>query len=301
MGVVAWAGRVAWRAAAVAAVLTLWAAPAQAQYRNNAIYFEGGVQTYEFLPYTAVAFASTKSVQLVWDAASKNAGFPARPGILRPCTELKPYQFPCQNNWFGLMDGAYFGGGYQRVLGDLLVDISENPLLQSIVLTARGLVGASLTLAGGGHLAPVFVVHQENGLRWNILDEEIRPYVGMNLGFNLFVDPFGLAGRVRNNSAVCGRAEGSASALGNNGCVDGPGTVSTSAFNPQAALWYLTSFPMLLSVRPEAGLEYFFYEDISMQVFVSPNWYVTVLPQFVTRPPFHGFSARTGANVAFYF
>lgn len=285
----------------VALAAVAWTPGAHAQYRNNGIFFEAGVQSYEFLPYTVAAFGTTKGAQLVWDETAKRTPIPKRPSLLKPCTELKPYSFPCVNNWFGLTDGIYAGGGFQRVVGDLLVDVSESPLLESIVISYRALVGASGTLAGGAHIFPVFVVHQEPGLRWNILDEKFRPYVGMNLGFNLFVDPFGLAGRVRNNQLNCGRQENTANAVGTGGCVDGPGSVSLNAFSPQSALWYLTSFPMLLSVRPEAGFEYFFYEDISVQWFASPNWYVTFLPQFLARAPFHGFSARTGANVVFYF
>lgn len=276
---------------------------ARAQYRNNGLFFEGGVQSFEFAPYTVGAFWATRGL---FEGAGQiqKAGGPARPSWLRACADIKPYSFPCINNWFGITDGLYIGGGYQRVLGDLLLDITESPIVRNIVFTYRGLLGAALTLSGGGHTAPVFIVHQEGSIRWNILDERIRPYVGVGGGFNLFVDPFGLAGRINSNSAQCARAEGNASINPNvgGGCVQGAGQISTNAINPQAALFYLSSFPVLLSFpRPEAGLEYFFMEDVSVQAYVSPAVYWTILPQFILRPPFVGVSARAGTNVVFYF
>lgn len=284
-----------------ALALWSWAPSAHAQYRNNGILIEAGAQTYEFLPYTVAAFASTKAAQLAWDQAHIRTGFPERPSNVRPCEDLRPYSFPCVNNWFGMTDGVYLGLGYQRVLGDLLVDVSESPLLESIVFTYRGMVGASSTLTGGAHGAPVFMVHQEPGIRWNMRDEKFRPYVGMNLGFNVFVDPFGLAGRVRNNQAACARQENQANLVGANGCQEDAGTFSFQGFSAQNAVWYMNSFPVMLSARPEVGVEWFFFEDISVQVFLSPNWYATILPQFITRPPGHGFSMRAGSSVVFYF
>jgi hypothetical protein len=298
----AWAGKVLGMAF-LAVVLTAVPRHAQAQYRNNGIYFEGGAQTFEFAPYTVGAFALSRGVYEAGGAVEK-AGGPARPARLKHCGQLKPYMFPCINNWFGLTDGVYVGAGFQRVLGDLLLDLSEVPLLRNIVFAYGARLGAAGTLAGGGKMLPVFIVHQDFSVRWNILDEKIRPYVGMGFGFNLFVDPFGLAGRVSSNRAQCARNETNVGADSlNGGCVDGAGTtLSLNAVNPQAALFYISSFPVLLSFpRPEVGLEYFFMEDISVQGFVSPAIYGTLLPQFILRPPFVGFSLRAGANVVFYF
>ncbi|MBI5497759.1 MAG: hypothetical protein HY904_22320 [Deltaproteobacteria bacterium] len=305
-------GRVGMVAAALWVVFH--AGEARAQYRNNGIYFEGGVQTYEFLPYTVAAFASSRAVYETATQVEK-AGGPARPNFVRHCGQMKPYGFPCVNNWFGLTDGPYFGLGYQRVIGDLLVDVSESPLIKNIVFNYGARLGGALTLAGGGHMAPVFIVHQDFGIRWNILDERIRPYVGAGFGFNLFVDPFGLAGRVRANNAQCASGAGSTNAgtpgyvqSGGEGCIATPtgGDVSISALGPSvssgAALFYITSFPVLLTFpRPEVGLEYFFMEDISVQGYLSPAVYFTLLPQFLFRPPLAGLSLRGGANVVFYF
>ena len=66
----------------------------------------------------------------------------------------------------------------------------------------------------------------------------------------------------------------------------GAGTISFNSFSPRAGLFYLTSFPVMGSLRPEAGVEWFFMEDASVQVYASPIVYGTILPQFITRPPF---------------
>lgn len=277
------------------------AGEARAQYRNNGLFFEGGTQSFEFAPYTVGAFALSRGVYEGWGQLAKSGG-PARPKQVKPCADLKPYGFPCVNNWFGITDGVYLGGGYQRVLGDLLLDLTESPIVRNIVFTYRALLGASLTLSGGGHTAPVFIVHQEGSVRWNIMDERIRPYVGVGGGFNLFVDPFGLAGRVNANNAACARNENTASLNPNAGTGCTNTTFGTNNINPNAALFYITSFPVMLSLpRAEAGLEYFFAEDMSVQGYLSAATYGTILPQFILRPPFVGLSTRAGANAVFYF
>ena len=172
----------------------------------------------------------------------------------------------------------------------------------------RGSLGVAGTLAGGGKLAPVFYTHQEPGIRWNILDEEIRPYVAMNAGLNVFVDPVGFYGRLQSNNAACQRVQNGEAVDGSGwrgqGCVTGDpnsGAIGLQSFSPQAAAFYLTSFPAMGSLRPEVGIEWFFMEDVSVQLFGTVNVYGTILPQFILRPPFLGFSARGGGSVVVYF
>ncbi|MEW5850716.1 MAG: hypothetical protein AB2A00_18155 [Myxococcota bacterium] len=293
----------------------LYSPRAHAQYRDNGIIFEAGVETYEFLPYTLTAFAASEGAGYAWDYLSEQGTVPARNRKqFWTCSEQKrfsggAYGFPCQNNWFGLGDGFYGGLGYQRVIGDLLLDLSEAPILRNLVVTGRGLVGMAPTLAGGGKMFPLFFTHAEAGIRWNILDERIRPYVAMNAALNVFIDVFGFIGRYRANQGYCAATQQTVDpnggSLGSTGCVGDAagGAISFNSFSPQAAAFYLTSFPGMGSLRPEAGIEWFpsWWEDISLQFYLSPVVYGTILPQFILRPPFVGLSARAAGAVVVYF
>src|SRR4051812_26317510 len=94
----------------VGLAVTFASGEAHAQYRNNGLFFEGGMQSFEFAPYTVGAFWTTRGIYEAAGAVGK-AGGPQRPKFLKPCADLKPYTFPCINNWFGITDGIYLGGG----------------------------------------------------------------------------------------------------------------------------------------------------------------------------------------------
>ena len=289
-----------------AAGVFMAAANAHAQYRNNGLYAEVSGQTFEVVPYTAATVLSSQLAHAAWRGPPGQAlGLPAPPGWATPCGQrLLAGRSPgCQHDWFGLGDGMAIGVGYQRVIGDLLLDVSESPLLQNIVLVTRlGLVAAP-RLWTWAWPTPVLGVQQEVGLRWNILDEEFRPYVAAHAGMMQLFDPVGMVRRVAGNGAVCERSRRGETLALDEVCVDNSNWVPQSpvTLNPSVAMASAQMVPTFGSLRGEAGMEYFFREDVSIQASAGLAAYGTLLPQYVVNPPFVGLSARGGMSVVAYY
>jgi hypothetical protein len=289
-------------------VAVLTTVPAQAQYRGQSlgVVLPLAPEPYEFLPYTLLLFGASEAIWQTWKYVDKSEEFENENQSYRPCSQRKPYGFPCVNNQFGLTDGLWIAATYTRSIGDLNLDWSEVPIVKDLWVQYRGYAGLALTLAGRAKMFPVFLTHQEVGVKWNILDERIRPYVGMNTALNIFVDPAGLYGNVSASSDQCQR-EASGEDLdprAERPCADADVVLtspSTEGIRNALAL-YANLIPIAASLQPEAGIEFFIKEDLSIQLHAQPILYITLLPPWVFRAPFLGnISARVGLTVSTFF
>lgn len=288
--------------------LLLSHASAHAQYRNNGLSAEVGVEAHEGAPFTLALLGGSTALVEGWDLLHRQGHLPRRPTAVEGCwTRFRRGAggLPCRNPWWDLTDGPYFGVGFQRVVGDLLVDVTETPLLKSLVLTGRSGFSPAMTLPfGPGFLRPAGLLHGELGLRWNILDEAWRPFIGASLVMSALLDPVGVITRTLGMKDTCRRADAGEPLGPDEVCVrDGgtqvPGTPVEA--NPTQALFGLNAAPVFVGVRPEAGLEWFFLEDISLQLAVSAAAHVSPLPRYFMTAPFLGVSARGTAAVVAYF
>ena len=128
-----------------------------------------------------------------------------------------------------------------------------------------------------------------------------------NAAFNAFIDPAGLYGSVQRNNELCTR-QNSGEVLNSSA---GQGCSQVSDFNITNPSFggvintfglYSSAVPVSLSLGPEAGVEYFFGEDMSVQVYAQPLLYITTFPPLVFRfPHLVNFSGRLGLQFSTYF
>lgn len=280
--------------------------PALAQYRSNGLLIEAGGETHDAFPVTAAMFAGSEALHqftlryrgLLLD---KYAPANATPSCRRLMQQGRVGP-PCINNYLGITDGPYVSVGYHRTLGDLLLDISEQPIIRNLWFTWKGTIALAATLPTKGWPMPAFLLLQEWGLRWNILDEKFRPFIALNGIVGTLVEPVGVAARVRDNEKNCAKLRRGED-IGSGVCVDTSNWVPQSPvpLNASTALFTVTSFPPFAGLRPELGVEYFFLEDISAQFHLSAQLLGSPLPEYLLRPPFAGVSLRSGASLVAYF
>lgn len=297
------------RAASVLLCLLCAPLPAVAQYRNQAFYFEGGAQGFELAPLTATTVVGTYAARHAQQRATVQGLLPAGLPRVASCWDAVRAGHagpPCRQDYFGMTDGPYIGMGYQRLLGDLLLDVSENPLVEGLVFSWRGGGSGALSLPWTHDVPrPLVFVHNEVGLRWNVWDEKVRPFVGLHVGIHTRVDPLGSILAVKNMGATCRRAERGEDLQWDEVCVRDsslPTPTGTTGVDANWAWFSSVQAPVFFSLRPEAGVEYFFMEDISLQLHGSVAVFASPVPAvWWNRPPFMGLSPRGTASVAFYF
>jgi hypothetical protein len=279
-----------------------------AQYRNNGLYAEVGVETHEHAPWTLSALATSALGVAAYREGRTRKLVPYNPALATNCAQrLVAGQggLPCRHDWWGITDGPVFGVGFQRVLGDLWLDLREVPVLSNLVFSGRTSISPVMTLPfHQGFFRPAALWHGELGLRWNILDERWRPFVGVALVLSAFLDPVGTFLRTATMDRTCQRQDNGEALRADEVCVrDGgvqpPG--SPVALNSSHALYGLNNLPLFGGVRPEAGLEYFFAEDVSIQATGSVAVHVTPVPRYVLNAPFLGLGARGTVGVVAYF
>ncbi|MEW5848582.1 MAG: hypothetical protein AB2A00_07190 [Myxococcota bacterium] len=282
--------------------------PAHAQYRDNGLLLEVGGETHDVLPLTLMNVVGSEVAHRAWYEGRVRNRLPPKPTWLRSCGKdiARGRGLPCEYDWMGITDGPILTVGYQRVLGDLLLDLSEQPILKNLVLTYRASLGIAGTLPVWEPLTPVFPVgllHQEVGLRWNVWDEKLRPYVGLNVGMTAMLNPVRTLTRVQEVPGVCERVERREEVAVDEVCVRDAqvGPSGPTSVDPNAALFLMHTIPVFVGARPELGVEYFLAEDISVQLSGSAAVRGTVLPEYLLKAPFAGVSARVGAAVVAYF
>lgn len=277
---------------------------AVAQYRSDALSLEVGGVAVENLPLTLANVGGSEAVARGLGNRPQSALGGRR---FYSCAALLEAQgnlgWPCVNNYVGLTDGPLLGLGYHRSLGDLLLDISEAPLVRNIWFLYRGTVSLHATLPTQGFPLPAFMVQQEAGLRWNIWDETVRPYVAFSGLLHALVEPFTVGGHVLGMQDACSRLQSGQKLQSGEVCVDDSNWVQQSpvAVNPSAALFALNALPIFVGAAPEAGLEYFFMEDVSVAVHGGVQAMVALHPSYVFRAPFVALAPRAGVSVAAYF
>ncbi|MBI5496274.1 MAG: hypothetical protein HY904_14730 [Deltaproteobacteria bacterium] len=286
--------------------LVLAAGPVAAQYRNNGLFAEVGAESHEVAPLTVATVAGSELGLRGWKAAYRERVLPAGPGARQGClaqVTAGDGGLPCRYDWWGLTDGPYLGVGVQRVVGDLLVDVSEAPLLRNLVLTGRTGVAPGLTLPFSRDVVrPAAAWHAETGIRWNILDEQWRPFIGLAGGMTVMLDPVAVLLRARRMDETCRRVEAGEPLGPSDVCVrEDYQLPNGTSVNPSYLLFGANAAPVLVNLRPEAGLEWFFKEDLSLQASVTAAVHGTLLPAYLLHPPFFGVDGRaTLAVVAYY-
>jgi len=294
-------------ASVVVCCLALFFSPeARAQYRSNGISFEAGMQTHDVLPLTLGTLVASEAVRQgvytqSWRLVQNDAV--TAPESCRTLYQRGRVGPPCINNYFGITDGPYISVGWQRALGDLLLDFSEAPIISNLWFTWRSTLVLAATLPTRGWPMPAFMALQEWGLRWNMLDEKIRPFIAINGSVGTLVEPVGIGMRVKNNGDNCDRLKQGGELPDGENCVDTGNWVPQSPvpLNASTAVFTLNSFPPFAGLRPEAGIEYFFMEDVSMQLHASAQIMGSPVPTYLLRAPYAGLSVRTGASLVAYF
>jgi hypothetical protein len=155
-----------------------------------------------------------------------------------------------------------------------------------------------------GLLRPVGMMHNDFGIRWNMADERLRPFVGLNAGVNLFLDPVGVAMRTRDMVDTCRRQDAGQPLNPDETCIRDGGPVvpgTETRVNPEMGLFAVNTLPVLFNLRPEVGVEYFFTEDVSVQFHGSVAAWASPVPAIMTRPPFVNVNARAGSSLVAYF
>lgn len=289
----------------VCCMFVLGASPVLAQYRDNGVFVEAGPSVQEALPVTGAMVVATAAGARAWDEAHREWNLRARPSSAAPCNErvVQGQGWPCRNVWFGTTDGLYAGLGYQRVLGDLLLDLSETPLLRNLVVSAHTGLHAALTLPWRGRVLPVVLLEQDVGLRWNILDETIRPFVAMNLTGRVLFNPVGTLQSMIGMNETCRRDRNGEALDRGEVCVedqrDLPG--QPPYFNPSTALFMVENLPLMVGIRPQAGVEYFFAEDLAVQVSGGVSVLASPAPALFHEAPHLGLAPHAAVGAVVYF